>query len=152
MPAGRPKGSGSGSNKSAAIRIFMENNPMAGTNEIIDGLAKSGVDVSQALVSNVRGRVNRGPGNKSRKGAITVDELQSIHMIVEKFEDPSLFLGIVEDINGLITKLGGFERFQQAMKDYSNFKPSEMKMSETDPEDSDSDSDDSDDSDDDSED
>lgn len=144
MPAGRPKGSGSGSNKSAAIRIFMENNPIASTNEIIDGLAKSGVDVSQALVSNVRGRANRGPGNKSRKGAITVDELQSIHSIVEKFEEPSLFLGIVEDINGLINKLGGFERFQQAMKDYSNFKPSDMKMSD-DPEDSDSDDDDSDD-------
>lgn len=138
MPAGRPKGSGSGSNKSAAIRLFMESNPMAGTNEIIEGLAKSGIDVSQALVSNVRSRHLRGPGNKTRKGAITVDELQSIHAIVEKFEEPSLFLGIVEDINGLIAQLGGFERFQQAMKDYSNFKP-EMKISA----DSDSDSDDS---------
>lgn len=142
MPAGRPKGSGSGSNKSAAIRLFMESNPMAGTNEIIEGLAKSGVDVSQALVSNVRSRHLRGPGNKTRKGAITVDELQSIHAIVEKFEEPSLFLGIVEDINGLIAQLGGFERFQQAMKDYSNFKPSDMKMSlDSESEDSEDDSD-----------
>lgn len=131
MPAGRPKGS-SGTNKSAIIREYFKANPSANTNEVIEALAKKGIEVSPALVGGVRVREQRGPGNKSR-GAITVDELTSIHTIIEKFDDRSVIMGIIEDLSGLIKNLGGIARFDEAMKAYESWKPSDavLESSET---------------------
>ena len=128
MPAGRPKGSG-GTNKSAAIREYLKNHPGASTNEVLDALGQKGIEVSQALIAGVRGREERGPGNKSRKGAITVDELTSIHTIIEKFDDRDIIMSIISDLSSLIKEVGGMERFEEAMKAYSSWKPSEV-MSE----------------------
>lgn len=128
MPAGRPKGS-NGTNKSAAIREYLKANPGASTNEILDALGQKGLEVSQALIAGVRGREERGPGNKSRKGAITVDELTSIHTIIEKFDDRDIIMSIISDLSSLIKEVGGMERFEEAMKAYSSWKPSEV-MSE----------------------
>ncbi len=128
MPAGRPKGS-NGTNKSAAIREYLKTNPGASTNEILDALGQKGLEVSQALIAGVRGREERGPGNKSRKGAITVDELTSIHTIIEKFDDRDIIMSIISDLSSLIKEVGGMERFEEAMKAYSSWKPSEV-MSE----------------------
>jgi hypothetical protein len=129
MPAGRPKGSG-GTNKSAAIREYLKNHPGASTNEVLDALGQKGIEVSQALIAGVRGREERGPGNKSRKGAITVDELTSIHTIIEKFDDRDIIMSIVSDLSNLIKEVGGIERFEEAMKAYSSWKPSEAMASE----------------------
>ena len=128
MPAGRPKGS-NGTNKSAAIREYLKTNPGASTNEILDALGQKGLEVSQALIAGVRGREERGPGNKSRKGAITVDELTSIHTIIEKFDDRDIIMSIISDLSSLIKEVGGMERFEEAMKAFSSWKPSEV-MSE----------------------
>jgi hypothetical protein len=144
MPAGRPKGSG-GTNKSAAIREYLKNHPGASTNEVLDALGQKGIEVSQALIAGVRGREERGPGNKSRKGAITVDELTSIHTIIEKFDDRDIIMGIVSDLSNLIKEVGGIERFEEAMKAYSSWKPSEAMASEVSSSISDSSDDDDDD-------
>ena len=124
MPAGRPKGS-TGTNKSAVIREYLKSNPTASTNEVIESLAKKGIEVSPALVGGVRVREQRGPGNKSR-GAITVDELTSIHTIVEKFDDRDIIMGIIEDLSSLVKEFGGIGRFEEAMKAYSTWKPSDV--------------------------
>jgi hypothetical protein len=144
MPAGRPKGSG-GTNKSAAIREYLKNHPGASTNEVLDALGQKGIEVSQALIAGVRGREERGPGNKSRKGAITVDELTSIHTIIEKFDDRDIIMSIVSDLSNLIKEVGGIERFEEAMKAYSSWKPSEAMASEVSSSESISDSSDDDD-------
>jgi len=144
MPAGRPKGSG-GTNKSAAIREYLKNHPGASTNEVLDALGQKGIEVSQALIAGVRGREERGPGNKSRKGAITVDELTSIHTIIEKFDDRDIIMSIVSDLSNLIKEVGGIERFEEAMKAYSSWKPSEAMASEVSSSISDSSDDDDDD-------
>jgi hypothetical protein len=158
MGAGRPKGSG-GTNKSAAIRDYLKANPTASTNEVMEALGAKGVEVSQALVAGVRAREHRGPGNKSRKGEITVSELSAINVMIEKFDDRDVILGIIEDLGALIKNIGGIDRFEEAMKEYQNWKPSESaSISEVssevisdDPEDS-SEEDDEDDDDDDDED
>lgn len=122
MPAGRPKGSG-GTNKSALIRDYIKSNPEATTNQIVEALGSKGHDVSQALVAGVRSREHRGPGNKSRKGEITINELNTIHTIVEKFEDASIVMGIIQDLTFCIKQIGGMDRFEEAMKAYSTWKP-----------------------------
>jgi hypothetical protein len=145
MPAGRPKGSG-GTNKSALIRDYIKANPEATTNQIVEALGSKGHDVSQALVAGVRSREHRGPGNKSRKGEITINELNTIHTIVEKFEDASIVMGIIQDLTLCIKQIGGMDRFEEAMKAYSTWKPidgstAEMMESSSSEEDMDSDSD-----------
>ena len=124
MPAGRPKGSG-GVNKSAAIREYIKENPDASSNQITEALGSRGIEVSQSHVAGVKALLMRGPGNKSRKGEITVNELNSIHTIIEKFEDSSIVMGIIEDLTGCIKELGGMARFEEAMKAYSSWKPVE---------------------------
>lgn len=125
MPAGRPKGS-SGTNKSAAIREYLRANPSASTNEVMEALGAKGIDVSQALVAGVRAREDRGPGNKSRKrGEITVSELNSINAMIEKFDDRDVILSIIEDLTSIAKEFGGIERFEEAMKEFANWKPSE---------------------------
>jgi hypothetical protein len=145
MPAGRPKGSG-GTNKSALIRDYIKANPEATTNQIVEALGSKGHDVSQALVAGVRSREHRGPGNKSRRGEITINELNTIHTIVEKFEDASIVMGIIQDLTLCIKQIGGMDRFEEAMKAYSTWKPidgstAEMMESSSSEEDMDSDSD-----------
>lgn len=130
MPAGRPKGS-SGMNKSQLIREYLKNNPTANTNEVVEALGSKGIDVSQALIAGVRSREHRAPGNKSRKrGEITVGELNSINAMIEKFEDSSIIMGIIEDLTSLIKNIGSIERFEEAMKEFKNWKP-EGAMSES---------------------
>ena len=124
MPAGRPKGSG-GVNKSAAIREYIKANPDHSSNQITEALGSRGIEVSQSHVAGVKAREMRGPGNKSRKGEITVNELNSIHTIIEKFEDSSIVMGIIEDLTACMKELGGLPRFEEAMKAYSSWKPVE---------------------------
>lgn len=130
MPAGRPKGSG-GINKSALIRDYIKTHPEATTNQIVEALGSKGHDVSQALVAGVRAREHRGPGNKSRKGEITINELNTIHTIVEKFEDASIVMGIIQDLTLCIKQIGGMDRFEEAMKAYSTWKPVEGSSAES---------------------
>ena len=154
MPAGRPKGS-SGQNKSAIIREYLKANPTASTNEVMEALGQKGVEVSQALVAGVRAREGRGPGNKSRKGEITVSELNSINAMVEKFDDRSVIMGIIEELGTMIKEMGGIDRFEQAMKQFENWKPTEAaatatsEVSESDDDEDDSDEDEDEDEDDD---
>ena len=127
MPAGRPKGSG-GINKSALIRDYIKNNPEATTSQIVEALGSKGHDVSQALVAGVRNREGRGPGNKSRSKEITINELNTIHTIIEKFEDASIVMGIIEDLTSCMKDIGGLARFEEAMDAYSKWKPSKSEL------------------------
>lgn len=127
MPAGRPKGSG-GINKSALIRDYIKNNPEATTSQIVEALGSKGHDVSQALVAGVRSREGRGPGNKSRSKEITINELNTIHTIIEKFEDASIVMGIIEDLTSCMKDIGGLARFEEAMEAYSKWKPSKSEL------------------------
>jgi len=127
MGAGRPKGS-SGMNKSAAIREYIEKNPNATTSEVVDALGQKGIDVSQALVAGVRARASSGSTGVKRRssaptGEITTKELNSIHSIVEKFEDTDIVMGLIQDCCGLIDQIGSIERLQEALKAYANWKP-----------------------------
>lgn len=127
MPAGRPKGSG-GINKSALIRDYIANNPEATTSQIVEALGSKGHDVSQALVGSVRSREGRAPGNKSRSKEITINELNTIHTIIEKFEDASIVMGIIEDLTSCMKDIGGLARFEEAMEAYSKWKPSKSEL------------------------
>lgn len=128
MGAGRPKGS-SGTNKSAAIRDYLQNNPNATTSEVVDALGQKGVDVSQALVAGVRARASGSTPVKRKAsvpaGEITTKELNGIHSIVEKFEDADIVMGLIEDCCGLIEQFGSIERLQDGLKAYANWKPEE---------------------------
>ena len=146
MPAGRPKGS-SGTNKSSLIREYFKSHPGASTSEVVEALGAKGIDVSQALVAGVRAREERGPGNKSRKGEITVSELNAINAMIEKFDDRDVILGIIEDLNSMIRQIGGIDRFEEAMKEFKNWKPSDSAAMEESSEISESDSSDDDDED-----
>lgn len=128
MGAGRPKGS-SGTNKSAAIREYIQKNPNATTSEVVDALGQKGIDVSQALVAGVRARSSGATPVKRKAsvpaGEITTKELNGIHSIVEKFEDTEIVMGLIEDCCGLIEQFGSIERLQEGLKAYSEWKPGE---------------------------
>lgn len=141
MPAGRPKGSG-GVNKSAAIRDYLTNHPEASTTEVVEALGGKGIDVSQALVAGVRSRA--GGEKKPRKsaaapaGAVTADELSTVQAVIEKFEEPDVFMSVVEDVCGLIHGLGSVERLEVVMKALAT-KGSDSDESDSDESDSDED-------------
>ena len=127
MGAGRPKGS-AGINKSSVIREYITSNPDSSTNEVVDALGKKGIDVSQALVAGVRARVNGGPGNKRRKvvkGEVTIKELNSVHSVVEHFEDVSDAKSMIQLICDLVEEVGSVERLNETLKAYETWKPSE---------------------------
>ena len=131
MPGrGRPKGS-SGINKSKLIREFMESHPEATNKEIIDSLSSQGVEVSAALVGGVR---NRSSSIKSKE--ITIGEINNIRAIVERFEDESIIMGIIDDLTDCIKKIGGIPRFQAALAQLKG----ESDYSDSDDSDSDEDS------------
>ena len=135
MGAGRPKGS-TGVNKSGVIREYITSHPDATTNEIVEALGQRGVDVSQALVAGVRSRVNGGPGNKTRskvsKGEVTIKELNSVHSIVEHFEDVNDAKSMIQMICGLIEDIGSIERLNETLKAYEDWKPtSEVSVEES---------------------
>ena len=124
MPAGRPKGS-SGVNKSAAIRDYLNAHPEASTTEVMEALGQKGIDVSQALVAGVRARAFSGGEKKPRKssaptGEVTATELNTVQAVIEKFEEPDVFLTVVEDVCGLIASLGSVERLESVLKAYSS--------------------------------
>jgi phosphopantothenoylcysteine synthetase/decarboxylase len=153
MPAGRPKGS-SGVNKSAAIRDYLNSHPEASTTEVMEALGSKGIDVSQALVAGVRAKAFSGdrPARKKSaapQGEVTAAELNTVQAVIEKFEEPDVFLTVVEDVCGLIAGLGSVERLEAVLKAYSS--KSDVAMSESsessESDDSDDDDDDSDDSD-----
>jgi hypothetical protein len=109
------------------IRDYIKNNPEATTSQIVEALGSKGHDVSQALVAVVRNREGRGPGNKSRSKEITINELNTIHTIIEKFEDASIVMGIIEDLTSCMKDIGGLARFEEAIEAYSKWKPSKSK-------------------------
>jgi len=163
MPAGRPKGS-SGVNKSAAIRDYLNSHPEASTTEVMEALGSKGVDVSQALVAGVRAKAFSGdrPARKKSaapQGEVTAAELNTVQAVIEKFEEPDVFLTVVEDVCGLIAGLGSVERLEAVLKAYSSksdvtmseSSESESSESESDDDDEDEDEEDSDDEDSDNE-
>lgn len=58
---------GQGVNKSAAIRDFLSDSPSAGPKEVQTNLAKRGIDVSEALVSNVKYNLSLKKGRKKKR-------------------------------------------------------------------------------------
>jgi hypothetical protein len=128
MGAGRPKGSG-GVNKSAVIREYITANPDSSTNEVVDALAKKGINVSQALVAGVRSRTNGGPGNKKRtkiaQGEVTTKELNSVHSVVENFEEVSDAKNMIKLISDLVEEIGSVERLNEVLEAYDDYQPSE---------------------------
>lgn len=132
MPVGRPKGS-SGINKSKLIREFMESHPEATNKDIIDGLSSQGVEVSAALVGGVRSRANGSIKSKE----ITISEINNIRAIVERFEDESIIMGIIDDLTDCIKEIGGIPRFQAALAQLKKGELSDSSESEDSDEDSD---------------
>lgn len=128
MGAGRPKGS-TGVNKSAVIREYITSHPDSSTNEVVDALAKKGINVSQALVAGVRARTNGAPGNKKRtkiaKGEVTTKELNSVHSVVENFEEVSDAKNMIKLISDLVEEIGSVERLNEVLEAYDDYKPSE---------------------------
>lgn len=125
MGAGRPKGSG-GPNKSAEIREYLSSNPDATTNEVVDALAAKGIDVSQALVAGVRARSNGSTKKrKITKGEVTVKELNSVHSVVENFEDADDARNMIGMICTLVEEIGSVDRLNEVLKAYEDWTPSE---------------------------
>src|SRR5262245_49343219 len=111
---GRGKG---GLNRSQAIRDYMAEHRREGPKDIIAGLAQRGIEVSAALVSNVKygsarkGAKRRGTrkggrrrglvGSRRGRASITVSDKVSISLLIEA--------------KRLVDKLGGIERARQAL-------------------------------------
>lgn len=80
-----------GVNKSAKIREYKAANPSATPKAIVDGLAKSGLKVSYALVSNIlyRGKKRptaKKPGRRGRPAKVTItgDDLVRLKQMVNE--------------------------------------------------------------------
>jgi hypothetical protein len=125
MGAGRPKGS-TGVNKSAVIREYIISNPDATTNEVVDALGKKGIDVSQALVAGVRSRNGGGSSSKKRsvsKGEVTLKELNSVHSVVENFEEVEDAKNMISMICSLVDEIGSVERLNEVLAAYEDWSP-----------------------------
>jgi|694.fasta_scaffold19238_19 hypothetical protein len=138
MGAGRPKGS-TGVNKSAVIREYITSHPSATTNEVVDALGKKGIDVSQALVAGVRARINGGSTTKKRakvvSGEVTTKELNSVHAIVEQFEDVDDAKSMIKTVCDLVEEIGSIERLNETLKAYENWTPGSESVAVEDAED-----------------
>lgn len=119
MPAGRPKGSG-GANKSAAIREYFAAHADASTSDVVEALGKKGIEVSQALVAGVRSRLGgeKKPrvSRKSASGEVTPAEISTVQAVIERFEEPDVFMSVCEDVCSLINSLGSVERLSTVLK------------------------------------
>jgi hypothetical protein len=117
---GRPAGQASGGlNKSEEIRKFFEKSPDARTAECITFLAGKNIEVSQALVSSVRGRLS---GKTGKSKEVTLSEA----MLVKNFIDTSgideeVATSILSDFADLIIKCGGVDRFRDILSQYKGF-------------------------------
>jgi hypothetical protein len=78
----------SGSNKSAAIRVYKAANPSASPKEIAEALEKSGLSVSAQFVSTVLSNARKKGGTVGKRGrkpgrpvAVPVDNIQQLIMV-----------------------------------------------------------------------
>lgn len=123
MGKGRPP---AGSlNKSKAIREFFEKNPTGKVKDCIEGLGASGIEVSQALVSGVLGRMQGRPGNKkrARKGSeVTLREACLVRDFIVRSElDVDVATKILSDFTAVVSDCGGLDRFKIVLANYQQF-------------------------------
>jgi hypothetical protein len=88
-------------NKSAEIRGYLDENPTAGPTEIVDALAKKGVEVTPSFVSNIKSKTKSGLGPR-RQGRAPVSA---------GFTSVSALVGAKK----LIDQMGGIDQAQQAL-------------------------------------
>src|SRR5687768_14739686 len=55
--------------KTAAVRGYQTRNPNASASEIVSALKQKGINVSQAMVYNIRSNSKKSPAKSSRKSA-----------------------------------------------------------------------------------
>lgn len=120
MGRGRPA---AGSiNKSGEIRKYYELHPDSNIKDCIDFLGKKGIEVSQALVSGVRTRSQGKPGNKKRRGDVTIQEMSLVKNFVNKSGlDVDVATGILEQFASLIDEIGTIERFKEVLSAFGSF-------------------------------
>jgi hypothetical protein len=125
MPRGRP--AGGGTNKSEEIRKFYDANPDAKTKDCIDSLKSKGIEVSQALVAGVRSRSQGTPGNKKKKGEVSISEMKLLKNFVAKTNlDISVATKTLNELVSLIHEIGSVERFKTVLDEFGNFEDSEI--------------------------
>ena len=123
--AGRPKGGG-GPNKSGEIRKYLEKNPHASTQDIIDALKENNIDVSQALIAGVKSKGDLTDGiwiwatkskSKSKKKIEVTDiEIMSLQKLIDKFdsEEEMDTINIIDYFSDVIENIGSYEKFKIA--------------------------------------
>lgn len=121
---GRPPGGG-GPNKSGEIRKYLEKNPHASTQDIIDALKENNIDVSQALIAGVKSKGELSAGNwiwatkvgkKSKKIEVTDIEIMSLQKLIDKFdsEEEMDTINIIDYFSDVIENIGSYEKFKIA--------------------------------------
>lgn len=129
MPRGRP--AGGGINKSEEIRKFYDANPDAKTKDCIDSLKSKGIEVSQALVAGVRSRSQGTPGNKKKKGEVSIAEMKLLKNFVSKSNlDISVATKTLNELVALIHEIGSVERFKTVLDEFGSFEESDSDESE----------------------
>lgn len=123
--AGRPKGSG-GPNKSLEIRKYLEKNPEASTQDVIDALKENNIEVSQALIAGVRSKGEIIEGNwvwatkarskKSKNIEVSESDLSSLQKLIDDFNSQEEMdtTDIIDYLSDAIEKIGGYDKFKIA--------------------------------------
>ena len=121
MPRGRPVSGGI--NKSDEIRKYFEAHPESKTKDCITFLAGKNIEVSQALVAGVRGRMTGEAGTKrKKKGEISVGEIKLVKNFVDKSHlEASVATKTLMELANLIEEIGSIERFKDVVNEFSNF-------------------------------
>lgn len=88
-------------NKSAAIRDYLDEHPNAGPTEIVEALAKKGVEVTPSFVSNIKSKTKSGLGPRRRGRTAGSSGVTSVNALV--------------GAKKLIDQMGGIDQAQHAL-------------------------------------
>lgn len=127
MPRGRP--AAGGINKSEEIRKYFEKNPDSQTKDCIAALAGKGLEVSQALVAGVKGRMTG--GTKKKKGEVSVAEMKLVkNFIIKSHLEASAAHKTLMELTCLIEEIGSVERFKDVLNEFGDFEDSDFDSDE----------------------
>ncbi|MEX2118318.1 MAG: hypothetical protein WD847_01805 [Pirellulales bacterium] len=108
----RRRASAGGVNKSQAIRDYLKTNPGAGPKEVIASLGAQGLEVSPALVSNIKyggSRMTKKKRRRRRKGTKRATAARA------RSSNDTVSLSLLMEAKKLADHLGGVEKAKRAL-------------------------------------
>src|SRR6266852_3624089 len=97
-----------GVNKSAAVREYLGTNPKAKAKEVVAGLAKNGLSVTDGLVYAVKGAMKEQKKRKARLVKAAKAAAPSSNGAVTKSDAISM----IREVKALALKAGGYEKLK----------------------------------------